>query len=97
MRVAENGPDARSESSAVRGQTAQSLQMGPNKNDIVQETQPLDLDVVAALERIVRRLGLGAGQVTLEAVFADGSYLRGFVKQGPINAQQMRALGPTTS
>jgi len=56
---------------------------------------PLDLDVVEELERIVRRLGLGAGagQVTLEAVFADGAYMRGFVKRGPLTASQMRELG----
>ena len=82
-----------SESSAVRGQTALFLQMEPITRDLVQATRPLDLDVVAELERIVKRLGLGAGQVTLEAVFADGSYMRGFVKQGPLTAQQMRELG----
>lgn len=67
--------------------------MEPITRDLVQETRPLDLDVVAELEQIVQRLGLGAGQVTLEVVFADGSYMRGFVKQGPLTAQQMRDLG----
>jgi hypothetical protein len=67
--------------------------MEPNKGDLTQETSPLDLDVVQELERIIQRLGRGAGQVTLEAVFADGSYMRGFVKQGPLTAQQMRELG----
>lgn len=69
--------------------------MEPINRDHVQETMPLDLDVVDELEAIVRRLGLGAGagQVTVEAVFAEGSFMRGFIKRGPISAEQMRELG----
>lgn len=58
-----------------------------------QGTETLNLDVVAVLESVVRRLGQTTGNVTVEAVFADGRYVRGFVKRGPINAQQLRELG----
>ena len=67
--------------------------MDPFTDDQPQAVEPLNLDVVDELERIVRRLGQITGQVTIEAVFLEGSYLRGFVKRGPITAEQMRELG----
>lgn len=58
-----------------------------------QSVQTLDLDVVMELERIVRQLGNDKGQVTLEAVFSNGLFVRGFVKRGPIQRDEMRELG----
>lgn len=49
--------------------------------------------IVTELERIVRRLGGGAGQWTLETVFSNGYFVRGFIKHGPINREDMRDLG----
>lgn len=67
-----------------------SLQMEASKVNQVQEARPLDLDVVADLERIVKRLGLDNGHAELDCVFANGSYVRGFIKQGPLTPNEMR-------
>lgn len=66
--------------------------MGHSNADPAQHTEPLDLDVVAELEQIIQRIGHNNGLVNLDVVFADGHYIRGFTKRGPLSADQMREL-----
>lgn len=68
--------------------------MEPITREALQEAE-LGADIVEELERIARRLGAAAGNVTLEAVFSEGRYIRGFLKRGPINADELRTLGRT--
>jgi hypothetical protein len=44
------------------------------------------------LEYLARRLFIGEGQVTLEAVFQDGSFTKAYVHHGPIGATRLGEL-----
>jgi hypothetical protein len=69
--------------------------MAANEHDDLQRSQ-LDDDVVAELEAIARRLNVTEGNVTIEAVFSNGLYTRGFVHRGPLAREELRALGRST-
>lgn len=69
--------------------------MAANEHDDLQGARPVgfDYDVVSELEAIARRLGVTEGNVTIEAVFSNGLYTRGFVHRGPLAREELRALG----
>lgn len=71
-----------------------SLQMSTNNGDELQDSRAADrVELTEMLaKRIRERLGLDAGQVTVEDVVSDGGYLRGFVKLGPLTPEQVREL-----
>lgn len=70
--------------------------MGANEPDDLQPLGAFGDDVVAELEAIARRLSLTEGNVTIEAVFSNGLYTRGFVHRGPLAREEIRALGRAT-
>jgi hypothetical protein len=53
----------------------------------------LSVDVVDALESLIRQLTGDDGCWMLEAHFRDGRFVRGYVKRGPVSREEMRVLG----